>query len=208
LQPRIFVAAAAAALVAIACGSHTDGGALTAERPTPQIIYITPAPAPSIAPAPMPTPLIVYVTPPPTPMASPTPTPKPTPRPTPRPTLKPTPRPTPTPAPLVRVKKIAKVTNQIGEFDYAVSVDCPKGYLLLKDSTRHRMFSNGKWGNTRYVGGYTGDMGEFVYGDYDGPLDQGWTVGTDGGLSADAGGPDNPVTVWARCFKWVWVPAK
>jgi hypothetical protein len=185
------------------------GCASNAAAPSPTTAYITPAPTAIATSAPTPTPQVVYVfvTPGPlptqAPSPTPTPTPTPTPKPTPKPAPKPTPKPTPTLAPPAQVKHIVTVTNQLAEGDYGVSVYCPTGYLLLDDTTLSRMYAKGTWGNTSYSGGYTGDIGNLTYGDYDGPLlpeAQGWFVGSSN-KPVGAGSPDDPVTVWARCYK-------
>lgn len=82
------------AVLALAAALVGTLGACSGATPTPQIVYVTPAPTPT--PTPTPTPVSTpTATPMPTPAPTPTPTPVSTPTATPRPNAKPTPTPIP-----------------------------------------------------------------------------------------------------------------
>lgn len=91
-------------LALVGCGSTAAPSVQTAAQPTPQIIYVTPAPtAPAASPA----------------AAAPTASAKATPAPTPKPTPKPTPAPTPKP---VSYKTVSSRT-------WSLIVKAPDNYL-------------------------------------------------------------------------------
>jgi hypothetical protein len=130
---------------------------------------------------------------PPTP--SPTPTPRPTPKPTPKPTpeskLKPVVRatPKPTPKPTRKKKKYVIVETNWADYDFSgtgISALCPDGYKV-------------------HSGGYSGDIGGQGNIAYLGdllPEQEGWTISL---YDNDNPNIDDPVIVWARCYKWVMV---
>jgi hypothetical protein len=127
-------------------------------------------------------------TPTPSPTATPTPTPSPTPKATkkaaPKATPKPTPKPTPTPT---KKKKYRTVWTHWADYGFSgtgISALCPKGYKVVK-------------------GGYTGDAGGADNIEYLGdllPEQQGWTISL---WNNDNPNVDDPVSVWAKCYKWV-----
>jgi hypothetical protein len=88
---RTTILGIAIAILSVGCAAQSGA---TVAAPTPQIIYVTPPPAPTATAFPK-TPEPATFTPTPEPTPIPTPTPKPTPKPTPAPTPKPTPKPTP-----------------------------------------------------------------------------------------------------------------
>jgi hypothetical protein len=175
------------ALVAVAVTACAGATQQARPDPTPiiQYIYVTPSPTavgPSLA-------AIAAATPTSTPTATPTATAAPTAEPTPKPTAKPTPRPTPKPTPKPTKKRLyVTVRTNWADYGFAgngISALCPDGYKLSS-------------------GGYSGYIISTDNIDYMGDLapdDEGWTISFfDTNLDES-----DPVIVWAKCYKWVWV---
>ena len=77
----------------------------------------------------------------------------------------------------------------MGDYAFAgtgISALCPDGYKLSS-------------------GGYSGDEGGVGNINYVGdlaPTQQGWTISL---IDVDNLNEDDPVIIWAKCYKWVWV---